>query len=286
VGRREGGRLRLQKYLADAGIASRRDAEELIRAGRVLLNDEVVTELPAFVDPTCDRVVVDGALVRAQKLEYWVLHKPPGYVLATRDPQGRRRIVDLLPETGARLLPVGRMDAESSGLLVMTNDHELAERLASPRSGVPHVYHVEVKGRAPHELAARMRAGVYLSEGKARASAVQIQHAGNDRSAVLVTLREEYPRQVRRMLAKLGFPVKKLKRVEFGPLDLKGTPVGAIRRLSRREVDDLRELVAQAERRQRRHRGRRPAATSAARPAEHEAARPPEDNGPRRRLIT
>jgi 23S rRNA pseudouridine2605 synthase len=285
VAKRAGDRLRLQKFLADAGIASRRDAEELIRAGRVLLNGEVVTELPAFVDPARDRVVVDGALVRAQKPEYWVLHKPPGYVLAARDPQGRRRIVDLLPETGARLLPVGRMDAESSGVLLMTNDQELAGRLASPRSGIAHVYHVEVKGRVTHELAAQMRAGVYLSEGKARASSVQVQHAGNDRSAVLVTLREEYPRQVRRMLAKLGFPVKKLKRIEFGPLDLKGAPVGAVRRLAAREVDTLREVLAEAQRHQRlrRKRATRP---DPARPAERAPEPKTEESRPTRRLIT
>ncbi|MEW6251945.1 MAG: pseudouridine synthase, partial [Planctomycetota bacterium] len=228
-------KVRLQKFLSDAGVASRRRAEELIEEGHVLVNNEVVSALPAFVDPRQDRVVVDGVAVRLQKLEYWMVHKPKGFVSTNRDPAGRRRVIDLLPERAARLFPVGRLDVDSTGLLLLTNDGELSERLTHPRYGLPRVYHVEVRGRVPHDIVGRLRGGVHLAEGKARATQVELLHAGSDASVLLVTLREGRNRQVRRMLARLGYPVKKLKRVEFGPLNLKGLPLGAARQLSPRE---------------------------------------------------
>ncbi len=239
-------RVRLQKFLSDAGVASRRHAEELMEAGRVLVNDEVVDTLPAFVDARRDRVVVDGVPVRVQKLEYWMLHKPKGFVSTNRDPQGRRRVLDLLPETAARVFPVGRLDVDSTGLLLLTNDGELSERLTHPRYGVPRVYHVEVRGRVPAEIVAQLRAGVHLSEGKAHASRVALLHTASDSSVLLVTLREGRNRQVRRMLARLGYPVKRLKRVEFGPLNLKGLPLGATRQLAPREVAELRKAAEEA----------------------------------------
>ena len=233
-------RTRLQKFLADAGVASRRRAEEWILAGRVLVNDAVVDCLPAFVDPESDRVVVDGHVLRPARLEYFIVHKPKRVVCASRDPAGRVRAVDLVPDLPARLAPVGRLDVEATGLLLMTNDGELAGRLAHPRSGVAKTYHVEVKGRAPENLAERLRACVYLAEGKARTGHVEILHAGQARSTLRVTLRAERYRQVQRMLAKLGLTVKKLKCVQYGPLRLHDLPLGAARRLSAAEIAALR----------------------------------------------
>ena len=239
--------VRLQKFLSDAGVASRRYAEEMILAGRVLVNDEVVQELPVFVDPGRDRIIVDGTPVRAARPEYFLVHKPKGVVCTDRDPAGRRRAVDLLPDLPVRLFLVGRLDAESTGLLLMTNDGELAQRLTHPRYGVPKTYHVEVRGRVPSDLAARMKAGVYLAEGKAQASDVRVVHTSQQRSVMTITLREGRNRQVRRMLARLGFPVKKLKRIEIGTLSLKGLPVGASRRLTPRELTALRRDLQQAD---------------------------------------
>jgi 23S rRNA pseudouridine2605 synthase len=236
--------VRLQKFLSDAGVASRRRAEELIRAGRVLVNDEVTDMLPAFVDPAQDRVVVDGTCVRPQRLEYFLVHKPKGVVCTNSDPAGRVRAIDLLPELPVRLFPVGRLDAESTGLLLLTNDGELAERITHPRYGIPKTYYAEVRGRVPRDLPAHMRAGVYLAEGKARASGVKIVHSGSDRSALLITLREGRNRQVRRMLVRLGHPVRKLKRVQIGPLTLHGLPVGSARRLTPKELAQLRAATA------------------------------------------
>lgn len=239
-------KVRLQKYLADAGVASRRHAEELILEGRVLVNGQLVDELPAFVVPERDRVTANGVPVRPQRREYFILHKPKNVVCTNRDPAGRKRAIDLLPELSARLFPVGRLDAESTGLLLLTNDGELAERLTHPRYGVPKTYRAEIRGQAPPDLPARLKKGVYLSEGRAQASEVEIVHTSRERSILMITLREARNRQVRRMLARLGFPVRTLKRVQIGPLTLRKLPVGAVRRLTPKELDTLQSAVAAA----------------------------------------
>jgi 23S rRNA pseudouridine2605 synthase len=235
--------VRLQRYLSDAGISSRRRAEELILEGRVLVNGNLVDTLPAFIDPAKDRVTVDGDWVRLQKLDYWIMHKPKGVVCTNVDPSGRPRAIDLLPELPVRLFPVGRLDADSSGLLLLTNDGELAQRMMHPSFEVPKVYLVEVKGRVPSSIVQQLREGVYLDFGRARASDVEVEHAGERRSMLLVTLREGRNRQVRRMLAKLGFPVIKLKRVQIGKITIRGLPVGACRRLTPRELFTLKQYL-------------------------------------------
>ncbi len=284
------GRMRLQKFLSDAGVASRRHAEELILVGRVLVNDAVVDMLPAFVDPQQDRVIVDGTRVRPQHLEYFLVHKPKGVVCTNRDPAGRVRAVDLLPDLPMRLFPVGRLDEESTGLLLMTNDGELAERITHPRYGVPKTYYAEVRGRVPDDLPAKMKAGVFLAEGRARASGVEVVHSSNSRSSLLITLREGRNRQVRRMLARLGHPVKKLKRVQIGPLTLHGLPVGAARRLTVKELAALRGELGRATGAARTRRRRRSTGPSAKRgpeePAVARAARKRGEQRPARRLIT
>lgn len=241
------GKIRLQKFLSDSGVASRRHAEELIRKGRVLVNDDVVDELPAFVDPHTDRVVCNGAVVKPQPHEYFICHKPPSVVCTNRDSQGRVRAVDLLPPMKARLVPVGRLDVDSSGLLLMTNDGDLVERMTHPRFGVPKIYRVEVRGRVADELPNQLREGVFLAEGKARADDADIVHRGRQRSVLNITLREGRNRQIRRMLAKLGYKVKTLKRVQVGRLSLKRLPLGAVRRLTPAEMRTLREDIAAAE---------------------------------------
>ena len=233
------GQVRLQKFLSDAGVASRRHAEELILEGRVLVNGRVVDALPAFVDPQTDKVIVDGTRVRLQRREYFLVHKPKGVVCTNDDPSGRIRAVDLLPPLPMPLFPVGRLDAECTGLLLMTNDGELAQRITHPRHGVPRTYRAEVRGRVPLDLPAQMKKGVYLAEGRAQASDVEVVHASYERSVLMITLREGPNRQVRRMLARLGYPVRTLKRVQIGSLSLRGLPVGASRRLTSQELSAL-----------------------------------------------
>jgi len=235
--------VRLQKFLSDAGVASRRHAEELILEGRVAVNGKVVDHLPAFVNPQTDRVTVDGSPFRLQKLEYFLLHKPKNVVCTNHDPAGRVRAIDLLPKLPMPLFPVGRLDADSTGLLLMTNDGELAERIMHPRYEVPKTYRAEVRGRVPNDLPQRLKQGVYLAEGRARAARVEIVHASRERSVLTITLHEGRNRQVRRMLARLGYPVRTLKRVQIGPLSLRGLPVGAARRLTAKELTALRRTV-------------------------------------------
>ncbi len=238
--------MRLHKFLSEAGVASRRHAEEMIEAGRVLINDRIVNELPAFVDPARDRVVVDGSRVRLSAPEYFLVHKPKGVVCTNRDPSGRPRAIDLLPPLKARLFVVGRLDADSTGLLLMTNDGALAEQITHPRLGIPKVYRVEVRGHVPDDIVARLKKGVHLAEGKATASEVEITHRSRQSSVLMITLREGRNRQVRRMLARLGHRVKTLKRVQIGPLSLKKLPVGACRRLTAGELAALRKTLARA----------------------------------------
>ncbi len=239
-------RMRLQRFLSDAGVASRRHAEEYILAGRVLVNGEIVDTLPAFVDPEHDKVIVDGTPVRTARLRYFLVHKPKGVVCTTRDPARRPRAIDLLPPIREKLFPVGRLDEDSSGLLLMTNDGELTQQITHPRFGIPKVYWVETRGRVPRDLPARLREGVHLSEGRVRAAEVEVVRSSNERSILTITLREGRNRQIRRMLARFGFPVRNLKRIQIGPLELKGLPSGACRELSERELRALRAALAGA----------------------------------------
>ncbi len=250
------GRIRLQKLLSDAGVASRRRCEELIRDGFVLVNDEVLTQLPVFVDPRRDRVEVQGNLIRPRAPEYFMVHKPKGVVCTNRDPAGRPRANDLLPPNREHLFPVGRLDADSSGMLLMTNDGELAQRIMHPSFGVTKVYRVEVQGDVTADLPTKLRRGVHLSEGRAAAADVELVHRARDRSILRITLREARHRQVRRVLARLGYKVRELKRIQIGPLDLRGLPIGACRPLRRDELRALREAAASAATRPRRAPGK------------------------------
>lgn len=240
------GAMRLQKFLSDAGVASRRHAEQLILDGLVSVNGATVMQLPAFVDPQQDDVRVEGRRVRAQELAYFVANKPAGFVCTNDDPSGRRLAAELLPPMKERLFVVSRLDVESTGLLLFSNDGELAQRITHPRFGIEKVYRVTVRGRVPDDIAGRLRAGVYFAEGRARASDAQIIHRERDSSALEITLTEGRNRQVQRMLAKLGFPVRQLKRIKIGPLSLKGIPVGASRPLSPRELSELKAALPDA----------------------------------------
>jgi 23S rRNA pseudouridine2605 synthase len=257
--------VRLQKFLSDAGVASRREAEEIILEGRVSVNGRMVDSLPAFVEPATDEVRVDGARVHVAAHQYWLVHKPKNVLCTNSDPAGRVRACDLLPPQAGRLFPVGRLDADSTGLLLMTNDGELAQRVTHPRFGVPKTYRVEVRGRVPADVGARMTRGVYLAEGRAAATEVEVTHRSDERSVLLVTLCEGRNRIIRRMLARLGFAVRTLKRVQIGPLSLRNLPVGAARQLSDQELELLRRAIKAERTRARRAPTRRPG--GAVRPA-------------------
>jgi 23S rRNA pseudouridine2605 synthase len=227
--------MRLGKFVATAGVASRRAAEELIRAGRVSVDGETITD-PARDVTGAEAISVDGRPVRqpAERVVY-ALHKPVGVVSTARDPQGRRTVVSLVPTT-ARLYPVGRLDADSSGLILLTNDGELAHRLTHPRFEVPKTYRAVVAG-GPIEDAAlrRLRRGVELEDGPT--APARVRAIAPD--TLEITIREGRNRQVRRMCVAVGHPVRRLALVAFGPLGLDGLRPGAHRRLSEDEVAAL-----------------------------------------------
>ncbi|MEL6312058.1 MAG: pseudouridine synthase, partial [Pseudomonadota bacterium] len=224
---------RLQRVMADAGVASRRGCEALIEAGSVEVNGQLVTELPIWVDPKTDRIVVEGRpLPKVERQLYILLNKPTRTLTTAKDEPGseRRTVVSLVdhPER-ARLVPVGRLDYDTTGLLLMTNDGELVNRLTHPRYGVPKKYRAVVKGRVDPEAIGDLEQGIYLAErregrtvGAVRTSRVELRvvFADRERTTLEITLREGRNRQVRRMLAAVGFPVKKLERIGMGPLSL------------------------------------------------------------------
>lgn len=227
--------MRLQKILARAGLASRRGAEELVRSGRVAVNDAVAS-LGATADPERDRISVDGQPVLAQPLAYWILHKPRGVVTTTKDPQGRTTVLELLPEEARqeRLFPVGRLDLDSEGLLLLTNDGEVAQAMLHPSLGCEREYRVTVRGRLSGATRRRLAAGIELEDGPM--APCRVERAGydpaSDASTFHLTLREGRKREIRRALASQGHPVLRLIRVRMGPLRLGRLRPRQARRLS------------------------------------------------------
>ncbi len=226
--------MRLNAYLARAGIASRRGADELIKAGRVRVNGEP-GQLNTFVG-AADRVEVDGREVAPQRLAYILLNKPAAVVTTARDPQGRRTVVDLVPRE-PRVVPVGRLDAETTGALLLTNDGPLAHRLAHPRYGVEKVYEADVEGDPDDEALRTLHEGVQLDDG--RTAPAGVRRLGRGR--IELTLHEGRNRQVRRMCEAVGHPVVRLHRSAYAGLTLDGLEPGAWRALVPAEVERLRE---------------------------------------------
>ncbi len=238
---------RLQKVIARAGIASRREAERLIREGRVSVNRSTVTELGTKVDPACDVIVVDGKKITSLPAHlYIMLHKPPGYVSTLRDPEKRPIVVDLLGSVGTRVFPVGRLDYDAEGLLLLTNDGPLAHRLHHPRYGIRRTYEVKVKGVPSEEALARIRTGIPLEDGMTLPARARFLRKAIHNSWMRITLCEGRNRQVKRMCTAVGHPAIKIKRVSFGTLTLGTLEPGRHRYLTREEVKSLYKLVSLA----------------------------------------
>lgn len=227
---------RLQRVLAAAGLGSRRQCEELILTGRVEVDRRVVTELGTRVDPGRQEIRVDGESLPKTRLLYFLLNKPPGVVSTNRDPAGRPRVIDLIPSRDQRLFAVGRLDMSSEGLMLVTNDGELANRLMHPRYEVEKTYQVEVAGQIERSELARLEHGVHLAEGRARAIRAELKKVRPKSSVLEIVLREGKNREIRRMLARSGHKVLRLKRIALGPLRLGDLPRGECRPLSRAEV--------------------------------------------------
>jgi pseudouridine synthase len=265
---------RLQKFLARAGIASRRKAEGLIAEGRVSVNGTVIRKMGVKVDPDRDEVRVDTVRIRPAPVAapreprpprpgapaapregphdpqapipsplpegiYLLLHKPRGFLTTTTDDRGRRTVMDLLPRLKGRAWPVGRLDEDSEGLLLVTNDGALTNLLTHPRYEVPKVYDLRVRGEIGPEAVQKVERGVWLSEGRTGPGHLRIRRHGRDISHVQLVLREGRNREVRRIFARLRHPVLSLRRISLGPLALEGMKPGQVRRLDRREIRAL-----------------------------------------------
>jgi pseudouridine synthase len=233
---------RLQKVLAAAGIASRRRCEEVILEGTVRVNGRVVDELPAFVDPEKDIITVDGRKICAVRKVYFLLNKPKGVICTNSDPQGRKKAIDIV-QVRERIFCVGRLDIESTGIIILTNDNELANRLTHPKYGLAKTYIVDVKGEIGGEQIEKLKRGVWLAEGKTGRAAVKILKRSHKESLAEVTIREGLNREVRRMFAKMGLPVKSLTRTRIGKINARGLGVGKFRALAKAEVAYLKKVT-------------------------------------------
>jgi len=237
---------RLQKVLAAAGVGSRRRCEELILAGRVEVDGKVVTELGTRVDRNREQIRLDGATLPRPRRVCYALNKPSGVVCTNRDPSGRPLAIDLIPARDRRLFTIGRLDLHSEGLILITNDGGLANRLTHPRYGVRKTYRVLVAGHPTREVVSKLRRGVHLAEGLARPVDVRIKGRYKQGTILEMALDEGRNREIRRALARVGHKVLRLVRIGIGPVRLGKLPAGEYRRLSREEVTALRRAAKDA----------------------------------------
>jgi 23S rRNA pseudouridine2605 synthase len=231
---------RLQKVLARAGFGSRRHCETLITDGRVTVDGAVVRQLGTRVDPERARVVCNGLAVRPQRFVYYAVHKPRGVLCTNRDPQGRKTALDLLPPIRERVYCVGRLDEDSEGLLLMTNDGALCNLLTHPRYGVRKTYHVVVRGSLEGRALERVQKGVWLAEGRTSGARILIKKRTREITVVEMTVAEGMNREIRRVFARVGHGVDRLKRIRIGPVELGTLPPGLFRSLDRSDVEALR----------------------------------------------
>lgn len=234
---------RLQKVLAHAGIGSRRQCEELIATGRVTVDGDIVRELGTKVDPEQHKVCVDGQPVRAEHHVYWLVNKPRGYLCTNHDPAGRPLAIDLVPQVSQRVYTVGRLDEDSEGLLLLTNDGALAHQLMHPRFSVEKTYLVQVAGSPSAEDMQQLLKGVWLAEGHVRARRVKRMKAQGKSTWLRIVLAEGKNREIRRMLARLGHKVVRLRRVAIGPIEIGRLASGKSRKLSLAEITDLKDCA-------------------------------------------
>ncbi|MCQ6558077.1 pseudouridine synthase [Paenibacillus mendelii] len=236
---------RLQKILAQAGVASRRKCEELILAGQVQVNGEPVTTLGVKADPAVDVITVNGRTIRNEKKLYLMLNKPKGVITSASDPQGRKIVSDYLPGIKERVYPVGRLDYDTEGLLLLTNDGDFANLLTHPSHHVPKTYMATVKG-VPHGTSLeKLQKGIMLEDGMTAPAEVEYHDVDTDKkqATIMITIYEGRNRQVRRMFDAISHPVTRLKRIKFGELFLLNLARGTYRHLTEKEVQELRDMA-------------------------------------------
>jgi 23S rRNA pseudouridine2605 synthase len=238
---------RIQKILAKAGIASRREAERMVIEGRVMVNGKMVDTLGFKADPSKDHIKIDGKRLKGfEPRVTLLLNKPRGYLSTVKDPGGRPTVMDLLKRRKWRVYPVGRLDFDAEGLLLLTNDGDIAHLLSHPRFSIPRTYWVKVKGVPDEQRLTQLKRGVKLEDGKASVASCAILRQGEKNSWVQVVVTEGRNRLVKRIFSAIGHPVLKLKRVGFGPIRLGNLPIGQFRYLTPAEFEDLKKLIARS----------------------------------------
>ncbi len=229
---------RLQRILAAAGVESRRKCEAMILEGAVTVNGKVVNQLPAFANPVTDDIRVHGNRIQKPEKCYFLLNKPKSVICTNADPQGRKRAIDLI-DCPERIFCVGRLDSETTGAILLTNDSDLANRLTHPRYKVPKTYEVRVAGRMESPDIEKLKKGVWLSEGKTAGAFVKVLKRSHEETILEVVINQGLNRQIRRSFAHLGFKVRSLKRVKIGTLSIKGIPPGSYKELTEGQIRGL-----------------------------------------------
>lgn len=237
------GKIRINRYLALSGVCSRRAADTLVKGGNVAINGVVVRELGTRIDPVHDTIECNGEKVEPERPTYVLFNKPKAVVCTNAANEQRRRVIDFLPPQCGRLFTVGRLDADSEGLVIATNDGQFAQRIAHPSFGIAKTYSVVLRGRIDTEALDKARGGVWLAEGRTAESKMIVERRTRDKSYLKVSLREGRNREIRRIFAKVGFSVLALKRIRIGPLNLHGLGRGRYRFLTREETQRLLELA-------------------------------------------
>ncbi|MCY0877617.1 MAG: pseudouridine synthase [Firmicutes bacterium] len=237
-------KIRVQRILQQAGLGSRRQSEAWIQQGRVAVNGRTAS-LGDLADPTVDRITFDGEPVKSAtpRPVYLAFHKPPGVTTTLRDPHAEHVVAEYVPAQYGRVFPVGRLDRDSEGLLLLTNDGMLAHALMHPKNQVPRVYEVWVKGIPRHNHLERMRRGIVLEDGMAKPDDVRLVRKLEDEAVLRVTLHEGRKREVRRLFQSIGHPVMRLRRIQYGNIRLEGLEPGAVRPLTPREVQELKGMI-------------------------------------------
>ena len=236
-------KTRLNKYIASSGICSRRDADALIAQGKVNVNGKKVQEL-GFLVGEKDKVFIDGKLILPKKLEYYRFYKPAGYITTSDDEKGRKTIYDILPEEMKKLNPVGRLDKDSTGLLIMTNDGDLINQLTHPSVKVPKVYIVRIDGRINQNHINQMALGIEIEEGKKAYADVGVIEISNKSTLMQVVLYQGLNRQIRKMFAYLGFEVQSLKRIQHATINLDGIKKGEIKPIKPKQIKELKVYLS------------------------------------------
>lgn len=235
--------IRLQRFLAQSGLGSRRECETYITDGRVSIDGEIVTKLGTTVDPSRQEVALDGERLKIERKKYYVLNKPPGFFCTASDPQGRRTIYDLFPEEGPRLFSVGRLDENTTGLLIVTNDGDLAQKLAHPKYRIFRIYRAQVAGHPDREIFNQLKEGFHFTEGKFKVHDIRPVKKQRDSTWVEITMTEGRNREIRRLLARANHKVMKLERIAFGPVRLGKVSLGEYRELRKSELAQLHEII-------------------------------------------